>query len=259
MPEPVGGLVAALAQDSATLIAGGARARINNIWTSQVLPFCREAISNRYPFVRGTKREETTLHDFGNMFGPGGRLDAFFTEHLSAIVDTSQRTWRWAGDGIGIDASVLTQFQRAATIREAFFAGGRQGPAVLFELDRRRWTRTSNSSSSTSAGKCSTIDTAQPRPSSCSGPPPGISRARLVLVDLDGGNPASPRRGPGPGTACSTAPACEPQGQEELFRVRFSAGGHWADLTCARRACATRSSCRSCAPSAAPSACEPDP
>ncbi len=132
LPQPVGGVLATLVQDSATLIAGGARARLNNLWTSQVLPFCREAIGDRYPFEPGSRRE-TTLHDFGRLFGPGGLLDAFFSEHLSPVADTSRRTWRWAGGGIGIPDSVLAQFQRAATIREAFFMGGGKLPGVSFE------------------------------------------------------------------------------------------------------------------------------
>ena len=133
LPPQVGGMIAALAQDSATLVAGGARARLNNLWTSKVLPFCQEAIHDRYPFARGSKRD-TTLTDFARLFGPAGLLDTFFSENLQALVDSSRAKWTWVNGGIGIPDSVLAQFQRAALIREAFFAGGGKLPAASFEL-----------------------------------------------------------------------------------------------------------------------------
>ncbi len=133
LPAPLSGWIGTLAQDSANLAAGGVRAQLNSLWTSEVLPFCREAINDRYPFAPGSARE-TTLFDFGRLFGPDGMIDGFFQKQLAPIVNTTGLKWRWVDANIGIPNEVLTQFQRAAVIREAFFMGGGKTPAVEFEL-----------------------------------------------------------------------------------------------------------------------------
>lgn len=225
LPQPVGGVIATLAQDSATLIAGGARARLNNLWTSQVLPFCREAIGNRYPFERGS-RQETTLHDFGRLFGPGGLLDAFFTEHLSPVVDSSRRTWRWAGGGIGIPDSVLLQFQRAATIREAFFGGGGKAPAATFELTPSRMDAAVGQFILDIGGQILDYRHGPPKGQALQWPSPdGIGRARLVFVGVDGKESGLTEEGAWAWFRILDRSSLQATGQEELFRVRFSLGG----------------------------------
>ncbi|WP_330996949.1 type VI secretion IcmF C-terminal domain-containing protein, partial [Pseudomonas fluorescens] len=50
---------------------------------------------------------------------------------------TSAQTWRWqpgAAQKLGIAPGVLQTFQRAATIRDAFFRSGGTQPIVRFEL-----------------------------------------------------------------------------------------------------------------------------
>ncbi len=230
LPGPVGGLVATLAQDSATLIAGGARARLNNLWTAQVLPFCREAIGGRYPFVRASPRD-TTLHDFGRLFGPGGLLDGFFTEHLSQIVDTTRRTWRWVGGGIGIPDSVLVELQRAATIREAFFGGGGKLPAVTFELTPTRLDPKAAQLIIDLGGQVLDYRHGPLKSQAMQWPAPdGIGRARLVLVGLDGRESGITEDGAWAWFRLLDRSRVSPTGQEELYRLKVSAGGLSADL-----------------------------
>ena len=227
----MGGLLATLAQDSATLVAGGARARLNNLWTSQVLPFCREAIGDRYPFERGSRRE-TTLHDFGRLFGPGGLLDAFFSEHLSPLADTSRRTWRWVEGGIGIPDSVLVQFQRAATIREAFFAGRWQAPRRQLRADPDQHGRQRRPSSPwTSAARSSTTATVRSSPRAMKWPAPeGLGRVRIVFTGVDGKTPRSTEEGAWAWFRVLDRARLQPTGQPELFRVTFSLGGFSAGV-----------------------------
>ncbi len=225
LPAPVGGLVATLAQDSATLIAGGARARLNNLWTSQVLPFCREAIGDRYPFQRGSRRE-TTLHDFGRLFGPGGLLDTFFSENLSQIADTSRPTWRWAGGGIGIPDSVLTQFQRAAEIREAFFMGGGKIPDVNFELTPTSMDAGVSQFILDIGGQIVDYRHGPPKAQALQWPSPdGIGRARLVFAGLDGRQTSTTEEGAWAWFRVLDSARMQSTRQEELFRVTFSLSG----------------------------------
>jgi type VI secretion system protein ImpL len=230
LPQPAGGLVAALAQDSATLIAGGARARINNLWTSQVLPFCREAIGGRYPFARGSRRD-TTLHDFGRLFGPAGLLDTFFSENLSPIANTSLRTWRWAGGGIGIPDGVLTQFQRAATIREAFFGGGGKLPAVTFELTPTRMDASVSQLILDVGGQILDYRHGPPRAQMFQWPSPdGIGRARVVFSGVDGRESSFTEEGAWAWYRVLDRSSLRGTGQEELFRLGVSSGGMSASL-----------------------------
>lgn len=113
----------------------GTRDALNKNWQATVLPFCEKAMSNRYPFSRSSQAD-MALQDFGKLFGPNGMIDAFFRDNLLDYVDTTSKPWRWkrvGGADLGISASVLTQFQNAADIRDSFFLGAGL-PKVTFDL-----------------------------------------------------------------------------------------------------------------------------
>ena len=115
--------------------AGGKRSKLNNIWQAQVLPYCKQALNNRYPFVRKS-RSEVGIQDFARLFAPQGLIDGFFTANLMDHVDVTARPWKWkrtTGKDLGISDSVLQQFQLAAEIRDAFFLAPGL-PSVTFDL-----------------------------------------------------------------------------------------------------------------------------
>ena len=67
--------------------------------------------------------------DFTRLLGPSGLIDTFFNDNLKPLVDTSQTPWRWQSADhaqLGLSQGTLIQFQRAAAIRDALFAGGSQ-------------------------------------------------------------------------------------------------------------------------------------
>ena len=121
------------------------RAGINARWQEAVLPICERVTTNTYPFVRRSKTD-AGLVEFSTLFRPGGEIDKFFQENLSKMVDTSKSPWTFkagAGKGLGISQAVLTQLERAAQIRDAFFRGGAL-PDVGFQmlpeaLDSKGW------------------------------------------------------------------------------------------------------------------------
>ena len=113
---------------SSGIATEGTRATINASWQANVLPFCSQALDNRYPFNRRA-RADVGLQDFAKLFGPGGLMDTFFTDQLQKHVDTTSRPWtfkRVNNVDLGISPAVLQQFQHAAEIRDAFFANGAQ-------------------------------------------------------------------------------------------------------------------------------------
>ena len=86
------------------------------------------------------------------MFAPGGLLDGYFNTQLRPFVDTSGKDWKLQpveGVVAPVTPADLAQFQRAAAIRDLFFAGGGNTPSVRFDISpvnldpgakRRRWT-----------------------------------------------------------------------------------------------------------------------
>ena len=120
---------------AASATVGSTRTELNGLWTAQVLPFCRQATENRYPVYRQGS-SDVLLADFARLFGPNGLIDTFFNQNLRPYVDMTRLPWRWQkveGVDLGIAPAALAQFQRAAAIRESFFAAG-VGPQVTFDL-----------------------------------------------------------------------------------------------------------------------------
>ena len=121
---------------SSGITSEGTRASINAAWQSDVLPFCTQALSNRYPFNRSA-RADVAMADFAKLFSPGGLIDGFFNQHLTQYVDTATNPWTFkstgAGADLGISQAVLNQMQYAAEIRDAFFASG-TAPLVPFQI-----------------------------------------------------------------------------------------------------------------------------
>ncbi len=122
---------------STALRGGGARQQVMAAYNGSGGPaaLCPLAVNGRYPFVPGSSLE-TPLDDFAHLFAPGGLIDGFFNTQLRPYVDTPARSgnrsrsmaWRRRSPG------GLAQFQRAAVIRDLFFAPGSTTIAVRFDI-----------------------------------------------------------------------------------------------------------------------------
>ncbi|MEO9697301.1 MAG: type VI secretion system membrane subunit TssM [Tateyamaria sp.] len=135
LPGPIQRWSTQVSSGSSGIAADGTRSSINAQWQSQVLPFCGQALDNRYPFTRGAKAD-VAMGDFSRLFAPNGLIDGFFNDNLRDYVDTSARPWAWKrvnDTDLGISPAVLQQFQYAAEIRDAFFAGA-ANPAITFQI-----------------------------------------------------------------------------------------------------------------------------
>ncbi|WP_171175026.1 type VI secretion system membrane subunit TssM [Ruegeria sp. HKCCD8929] len=121
---------------SSGITSDSTRASINALWQANVLPFCTQALDNRYPFNRRA-RADVAMADFARLFGPTGLIDTFFNDHLVKHVDIRTRPWSWKTGvnqtDLGISPAVLQQLQYAAEIKEAFFATGPQ-PSIQFQI-----------------------------------------------------------------------------------------------------------------------------
>lgn len=135
-PAPLNGILKAAERGGSGLTQGSERARLNALWMAAGPQFCRQAIAGRYPMVRSAA-QEVTLEDFGKFFGPGGLMDDFFQKNLANHVERGGGRWHWRTTGpaaLGIEQEVLDEFQRAARVRDMFFAGTARQPSMRFSL-----------------------------------------------------------------------------------------------------------------------------
>lgn len=142
MPEPVRSVVGQLASVAQQQGRVAERASLN----ADLRPLqevCMRTIANRYP-IHSASGLDVLSEDFSRFFGPGGSMDIFFQTRLNGIVDTGSSQWtlKPTSDGhTGVPSSALVQFQRAARIRDVFFAGQTKNPAFDVEM---RLIRSSN-------------------------------------------------------------------------------------------------------------------
>ena len=137
-PQPVARWLPALATSFSAMRGGGAKAQAAAAFAGAGGPatLCQQAVAGRYPFTPGAANE-IPLDDFGRLFAPGGLLDTFFNTQLRPFVDMSGKTWKGqAVDGVDppVSPGDLAQFQRAAVIRDLFFAAGGNTPTVRFDI-----------------------------------------------------------------------------------------------------------------------------
>jgi type VI secretion system protein ImpL len=137
-PQPVARWLQAIAVSGTALRGGGAKQQVAAAFSGPGGPadLCQRAVAGRYPFSPGASNE-IPMDDFARLFASGGLLDGFFNAQLRPFIDTSGQTWR-AQDVDGVAAPIaagdIVQFQRAAVIRDLFFAAGGNTPTVRFDI-----------------------------------------------------------------------------------------------------------------------------
>jgi len=134
-PEPIRRWLRDVVQQASALTLRDARGRVNQVWKDEILPFCRRAVTARFPMDLNSN-EDVNLSDFTAFFGPQGMLDQFFQANLAPFVDTSVRPWQLKSTGgvrLGLSQQALAQFELADEIRRLFFANG-ASPSVRFDM-----------------------------------------------------------------------------------------------------------------------------
>lgn len=137
-PQPLARWLLAMADSSTVLRGGGARQQVAAAYNGASGPaaLCPVAVNGRFPFVPSSTLE-TPLDDFAKLFAPGGLIDGFFNTQLRPYANTTGTTWTpQPADGVAppVSPADLAQFQRAAVIRDLFFAPGSTTLAVRFDI-----------------------------------------------------------------------------------------------------------------------------
>ena len=136
-PQPLGRWLTELAASAIALRSGDPRLQLATIFNASGGPaeLCPAVVNGRYPFAPSAT-DDVPLADFARLFAPGGAFDGFVNTLLRRYVDTSGKTWRLLSADVAtapVSAADLAQFQRAAAIRDTYFADG--GTRPRFRLD----------------------------------------------------------------------------------------------------------------------------
>ena len=136
MPPPVSNLLNGLIARSTAQSASSGQAAVKAAAAGEVGGFCKAAVEGRYPFVRSSAKE-VPLGDFAKLFAPNGVIDGFAKTKLVGMVDMSGPVWKPIQLAEGVNAlapAAIANFQRAATIRDAFFPGGAANPQATLDV-----------------------------------------------------------------------------------------------------------------------------
>jgi type VI secretion system protein ImpL len=118
-----------------SVIVGGQRQAweaLQQAWKNDVLTFCLQTTTSRFPIVAGAG-SEIPLGDFGRLFGPTQMIDGFFQTNLKNYIDTSKKPWK-ANGPFQISPETLKMLEYAADIRDGYFASGSPTPGASFTL-----------------------------------------------------------------------------------------------------------------------------
>jgi type VI secretion system protein ImpL len=137
-PSPLARWLSSMASSGTALRGGNAKDQIKAAYNGAGGPaaLCGPAVNGRYPFAPGSAND-VPLDDFSRLFAPGGLLDGFFNTQLRPYVISTGKAWQLQpvdGAVAPLTQADLLQFQRAATIRDLFFAAGGGTPSVRFDI-----------------------------------------------------------------------------------------------------------------------------
>ncbi|EEW58477.1 type VI secretion protein IcmF [Ruegeria sp. TrichCH4B] len=130
LPAPLARLLNEAETEFRSEAQDASMAQLNRALNDDVSQFCRDFIAPLFPFGGGRHVSPAV---FGQFFGPGGRMDRYYSSYLQPHVIRTPDGLRPApGSAIGqrLSPQTLRQFDNAQAIQLAFFATGAPEPEV---------------------------------------------------------------------------------------------------------------------------------
>lgn len=124
-PPQLRDFVVSAAQGGQTAAVSSAKGAVAQAYAADLLPSCRGATDNRYPFF-GAAPNDASVTDMLRVFGMNGQFDNFARDRLGRLLDTAGPVWRWnAQDPVGqaLDPLSAQQFEKAAELRDLLSGG----------------------------------------------------------------------------------------------------------------------------------------
>ncbi|MGI4732256.1 MAG: type VI secretion system membrane subunit TssM [Janthinobacterium lividum] len=124
-PPELQAFVSSAAKGGAAAQTTAATGAVAAGYAQAVLPACREATGDRFPFVAASATD-APVADVLHVFGMGGVVDSFVQTRLRPLLATDGPDWRWRRDdpvAASLAPSSAAMFTRAGAIRD-LLAGG---------------------------------------------------------------------------------------------------------------------------------------
>ncbi len=221
VPPPVDVWLSDLSAGVTSVTSGTARNVISQSWNASGQRFCTQVTRGHYPFAHSASNE-VSVDDFNKLFGPGGTMDAFFTQNLRQFVDSNHHPWRWRYNSVeGVSSAFLQQFEHADAIRQAFFSGG--SATFHYEITPDRLDPNANAVTLAIGDQVITYAHGPVRPTTLVWPAPGDGGARLSVEPSQGGAITEP--GVWAPFRLIDAGSPEKSGSEQL-KVDYAIGPH---------------------------------
>jgi type VI secretion system protein ImpL len=235
MPKPIAAMLQSVSTSGTQVATSGASQELSDTWRSKIVPLC-EAAFNRYPMIASSSAD-IPVDDFARLLAPGGMIDQFFDQYLKSFVDTTQRPWKWLSADrtpLGLSPNALTEFERAAQIRDSLFSSGNQ-MQVRFQLVPVSLDPQIAQISIDIGGQTLVWNHGPPEGTAFQWPGSGgKTLVRVTMTPSNGGQgQVTDRDGPWALLRLLDTARISPSGQPDRFRVAFTGAGGTAtfDLT----------------------------
>lgn len=126
VPDQLGGFVSQISQRGSAAETSAASGAIGEAYAQVVLPACRAAAQNHYPFLGQVSAPDAGVAEVQAAFGPTGVLTSFVQQRLTPLLDTTGPVWRWKPDASVTSAfnpSTPEEFSKAARVRDLLVGG----------------------------------------------------------------------------------------------------------------------------------------
>ncbi len=124
-PPQLQGFVAAATKGGSQARVGAAQGAVSEAYANVVLPDCRTATQDKYPFF-GNSETDASIIDVQRTFGFNGTLENFVAQRLQPMMDTAGPVWRWKADdpvAATLDPASPNEFAKAQQIRDLIGGG----------------------------------------------------------------------------------------------------------------------------------------
>lgn len=136
MPAPLRQWMNAIARNSWTLMLTDAKAYLNTLWQTNIVPAYNNTIKQRFPVFQNATND-IGLNDFNHFFAPGGAIQQYFSDNMTPFIDMSKSYWTWKkldDQQLDIPQNVLDMFIRASMIQKMFYTNNQKTPTIRFKL-----------------------------------------------------------------------------------------------------------------------------
>lgn len=123
-PGALKSFAAGLAEGGAIAKSAVAQGNLQQAWAQTMLPTCRAATQDRYPFFVASTADASVSETL-QLFGAGG-LPGFVEANLKPVLDTSGPVWRWRSDdpaAAAFDPGSADALAKTIQIRDLLIAG----------------------------------------------------------------------------------------------------------------------------------------